>query len=322
MKRTIGILMFLLLTVLGIGTLFGHRANSEIVFSNCQLVLEGNSVGTLFGHRANLESTDTQGLSFAEITVLKKGALADTKEYTGPQTVKKLMAAFDDTYNNNHSKTVVRVFRKVGNVTSGVYLLTSGDVNLPPKIDSADREVASSQLTPTEIEARYPRAAWLQLLLDKGITIENFHEYASYLSKRHTLAFLEDNPKLRKSVPLGIPATDNWNTYKAAYIDKLVKEHTKMRRVAAQVAKVKIQVENAKVQLERSKTQIERAKQHFNSQPLKDATKQLENVKKQLENAREQLKNTQEQLERVRDVLERSKRPKRIVKTRKSYPPL
>ena len=299
MKRTIGMLMFLLLTALGIGTLFGHRANSD--------------------------TTDNQRLSFAEMTILKKGTLADNKEYTGPQTVKGLMAAFDDTYNNNHSKTEVRVFRKAktGNVIlSGIYMLTLGDTNLSPNIHSVEGEEVIDQLTPTEIEARYPRAEWLQLLLDRGITIENFHEYASYLSKRYTLAFLEDNPNLRKSVPIGIPATDNWNTYKAAYIDKLVKEHAKTRQVAEQVAQIKVKVENAKVQLERGKTQIERAKKQFNSQSLKNATQQLESVKKQLENAREQLKKAREQVERVREVLERSRRPKRIVKTRKSYPPL
>ena len=299
MKRTIGMLMFLLLTALGIGTLFGHRANSD--------------------------TTDNQRLSFAEMTVLKKGMLADNKEYTGPQTVKGLMAAFDDTYNNNHSKTEIRVFRKAktGNVIlSGIYMLTLGDTNLSPNIHSVEGEKAIDQLTPTEIEARYPRAEWLQLLLDRGITIENFHEYASYLSKRYTLAFLEDNPNLRKRVSIGIPATDNWNTYKAAYIDKLVKEHAKTRQVAEQVAQIKVKVENAKVQLERGKTQIERAKKQFNSQSLKNATQQLESVKKQLENAREQLKKAREQVERVREVLERSRRPKRIVKTRKSYPPL
>ena len=45
----------------------------------------------------------------------------------------------------------------------------------------------SSDLTLSEIDARYPRAEWLQLLLDKGITIDDSLEYASLLSKAFTL---------------------------------------------------------------------------------------------------------------------------------------
>ena len=57
----------------------------------------------------------------------------------------------------------------------------------------------SSKLTLSEIDTRYPRAKWLQMLLDRGITIGNTHDYSRYLSKRHTLALLEDNPNLRQS---------------------------------------------------------------------------------------------------------------------------
>ena len=119
------------------------------------------------------------------------------EEYTGPQTVQALMNAFDAAYNRRHSKTTVSI---------------SGG--------------KSSQLTVTEIDARYPRAAWLQLLLDKDITIRDFYEYASYLSERHTLAFFKANPDLWKTGFLGTLPTDDWETYKAykaAYIDRSTK---------------------------------------------------------------------------------------------------
>ena len=104
----------------------------------------------------------------------------------------------------------------------------------------------SSQLTVTEIDERYPQTAWLQMLLKKGITIENFHEYASSLSKRHTLAFLEDNPDLRKSGFFGMPLTDDWETYKDAYIDKLVRVNAQIQNSIASIEAAKARIEAAK----------------------------------------------------------------------------
>lgn len=129
-----------------------------------------------------------------------------SKKYSGPQNAQEIMDALDSDYNTGLLRTEVSVFRKVG-----------------------EKEITthSSNLTMREIDARYPRAEWLQLLLDRGIIIENFHNYSVHLLKRHTLAFLEDNPGLQQSEILDIPPANDWETYKAAYIDKLVKDHTK-----------------------------------------------------------------------------------------------
>ena len=67
------------------------------------------------------------------------------------------------------------------------------------------------------------------MLLDKGITIDNSDEYASLLSKRSLLALFEDNPDLYEAGFHSIPPTDDWETYKAAYINKLVSKHAKIR---------------------------------------------------------------------------------------------
>ena len=132
-------------------------------------------------------------------------SLSTPGKYTGSQDVQELMETLDAGYNRGHSKTEVSLSHKVDN----------------EKINY------SSNLTEHEIDARYPRAEWLQMLLERGITVENFGDYSRYLLKRHTLALLEDNPNLWQSEILDIPPTDNWETYKAAYIDKLVKDHTK-----------------------------------------------------------------------------------------------
>ncbi len=179
------------------------------------------------------------------------------------------------------------------NEGASIKLSGEGKVNLSNIIDSVDGKRHVSQFTNEEIDARYPRAAWLQILLDKGITIENFGEYASYLSKRHTLAFLEDNPNLRNARILGIPPTDDWETYKAAYIDKLEMDYANLRKAAEQVEQSKEKVERAKVLAEQAKAQAERVKKMFNSQ-------QLESVRKQLENARKQIEHLQETLERLK----------------------
>ncbi len=56
-----------------------------------------------------------------------------------------------------------------------------------------------------------------------SIQIFTLHSFGTrYLSKRHTLALLEDNPNLRQLGILDIPPTADWETYKAAYRDKLV----------------------------------------------------------------------------------------------------
>ncbi|MDE0683782.1 MAG: hypothetical protein OXI63_12770 [Candidatus Poribacteria bacterium] len=123
------------------------------------------------------------------------------EKYTGSQNAQELMKTLDADYNKGHGKTEVRLSRKDNGIETESY---------------------SSNLTISEIDARYPRSEWLQLLLDRGIIIEYLYEYASNLSHRHALAFLEDNPNLWESGVIDIPPTDDWETYKAAYIDMLV----------------------------------------------------------------------------------------------------
>ena len=220
------------------------------------------------------------------------------EEYSGPQTVQALMNVFDAEYNRVHLKTTIRI--------------------------SADQHSQSSQFTNNEIDARYPRSEWLKILLDKGFTIQNFRKYASCLTKRHILAFLEDNPDFWKTgfhgMPVfsGMPVTNDWETYKAAYIDKLVNKHLEKIRIAEQVKQAKTQTEQVKAQVERTKVlaeqtkkQAEQAKNKFNSQ-------QLENVRKQIEHAKEQIERLRETLERLKESMPPPQNPKQ---NRKNKPP-
>jgi len=175
-------------------------------------------------------------------TEFNEKAPPSDKKYTGPQNAQELMKALDADYNKGHAKTEVSVSRKGNGIETESY---------------------SSNLTISEIDARYPRVEWLQLLLDRGIIIGNFYEYASTLSHRHALALLEDNPNLWQSGVLDIPPTDDWETYKAAYIDKLVEIEGTKAKIEGTIEHSKEQVEHAKVQIEHSKKNLEHARKQI-----------------------------------------------------------
>ena len=225
------------------------------------------------------------------------------EKYTGPQNAKELMKALDTDYNKGHAKT---------------------EVSLSLKDNGIETENYSSNLTISEIDARYPRPEWLQLLLERGIIIGTLYEYASNLSQRHALALLEDNPNLWQSGIFDIPPTDDWETYKAAYINNLVNEHTKIRETEKQIERGKKIVEDAKAQIEQSKEQIERSKAQIERsraqvklalkhskesiaramtqlEPKALDSQQFEHVRKQLEHARKQIARAQEALEHLKE---------------------
>ena len=228
-----------------------------------------------------LSQADSFTFTFSETMKIKQIPPDLPEEYFGPQTVPALMNIFDAEYNRVHLKTTISI--------------------------SAGQHSQSSQFTNDEIDARYPRDEWLKILLDKGFTIQNFRKYAFCLTKRHILAFLEDNPDFWKTgfhgMPVfsGMPVTDNWETYKAAYIEKLVNKHIeKIRKAAEKVEQGKEQAERAKVLAEQAKERAEQAKVLAERAKNRSNSQQLENVRKQLENARKQIEYLQETLERLK----------------------
>lgn len=122
-----------------------------------------------------------------------------TQDYADLQTVKELRNAYDAGYDQKHKDTTVRVSYTVGNTEIFAY-----DESVPL----------------AEVDAKYPRDTWLQMLLDKGITIKNTDAYWQYLFLRDTLVHLERQPQVWTSGLLDIPATEDWETYKAAYIER------------------------------------------------------------------------------------------------------
>ena len=119
------------------------------------------------------------------------------KDYAALQTVKELRDAYDEDYNRKHQNTTVRVSYTAGDTEIFTY-----DESIPL----------------AEVDAKYPRDAWLQMLLDKGITIKNAEAYWEYLFLRDRLVHIERQPNVWKSGRYNIPATEDWETYEAAYI--------------------------------------------------------------------------------------------------------
>ena len=165
------------------------------------------------------------------------------KDLTVPQTVKALRKAYDEKYNEK-------------------YAITSGSVSYAR--DGATVFKYKVPLPMSEVDAKYPRDEWLQMLLDKGITVDNFEEYWSYLSKRDELVELEKSSEVWSSGLFGITPTEDWETYKDAYLQQMFEKLHRRNRKAA--------VYFGKVDAERTLTDAEEA--------LKQARKQLERLER------------------------------------------
>lgn len=76
-----------------------------------------------------------------------------------------------------------------------------------------------------KIDAKYPQTEWVNVLLKKGIVIENYTDYTRSLSGRWELVRLENQPAEWESGKYGIPPSDDWDVYKSAYIDRKIWEY-------------------------------------------------------------------------------------------------
>ena len=128
-----------------------------------------------------------------------------------PQAVKALRDAYDKKYNERYA------------ITSGSFSWT--------RDDGQTLFAYKFPLPMTEVDEKYPRDEWLQMLLDKGIRIDNFEEYWAYLLKRDTLVELEKQPKAWLSGLFGIPATEDWETYKAAYLKQMIEKRRRDQEI-------------------------------------------------------------------------------------------
>ncbi len=333
MKRKNIVRIVALLIVLSICPLFGLQAGPIVFERSITWVPAGDKWDP--SQKALVRTEFDEGISYG------------SKEYTGPQTVQALMHTFDEAYNRRHLRTIVTVFSK----SSIAEIKPDQIMGIHKWSELLSKKGISSSFKSTEIDARYPRTAWLQLLLERGITIESLIDYFFCMAHRHQLAFLEDSPNLWKTEVHGTSATDAWETYKADYIDRFVRYYTRnwktpaettARRIAASKARAETAMKRIKAQIEDAESSIPKALnvptipqvlqlhselEEMTLLPLQSLVNQLEQTIEDLErqNRWKDAEQVKEVLEHIKKILERDKtpnEPKRNMKRTSRYPPL
>ncbi len=85
----------------------------------------------------------------------------------------------------------------------------------------------------SEFDEHYPKAVWLQRILDKGAIFEKDSDYGYYLSEvRRELIELKAKPDEWRSGSRGIPPTSNFEDYKEGYIERKIWENNITNKVS------------------------------------------------------------------------------------------
>ena len=79
-----------------------------------------------------------------------------------------------------------------------------------------------------KVDKKYPRAEWLAMLLGKGFMFGDYGDYSGLMNSRWRLIHFEENGDWVKGIR-GIPPTDDWETFKDAYIDRLIWEEQQIQ---------------------------------------------------------------------------------------------
>lgn len=136
---------------------------------------------------------------------LKLDSKTKKQQYTGPQTVGALMKAFDARYSSHEWTTAAEVYHG---------------------------EKRYIEFTSADVDTKYPREEWLQMLLNKGIMIENFGTYSESLDIRSNLILEE------------FYTEDDWETVKADYIDTLIQEYQREHQRISEANQASPEVED------------------------------------------------------------------------------
>ena len=84
-----------------------------------------------------------------------------------------------------------------------------------------------------DIDEKYPQSEWVQMLLNRGVIIEDFADYSGYLSARQNLVYFENNPDIWQSGETGNLPTEDWETFKASFIDRHIWQYQQIKAAEA-----------------------------------------------------------------------------------------
>ena len=88
---------------------------------------------------------------------------------------------------------------------------------------SFDEKYSRAHPKAPQIDEKYPRNEWLQMYIHNGWVLKDYDDYIGALALRWDVERAKNNPKQWTSGTLDIPPTDDWDTYKAAYIAAIVR---------------------------------------------------------------------------------------------------
>ena len=92
-----------------------------------------------------------------------------------------------------------------------------------------DEKFSLTNPSAVQVDEKYPRAEWLQMLIDKGVPIIDTSDYTLYLNMRYTVTRFENDKTLSefRHLPsyLGIPTDADIETFIDAYVKRTVWEH-------------------------------------------------------------------------------------------------
>ncbi len=114
----------------------------------------------------------------------------ETDSYTGPQTVDALMKAFDKRYTSRASSA-----------------------KWATGMETSFGEKRRIEITLKSMDAKYPRQEWIQMLINKGFTIEKFKDYDRLLNLRVDLIMKEFHSE------------DDFEIAKDTHIDSMLQKH-------------------------------------------------------------------------------------------------
>ena len=95
----------------------------------------------------------------------------------------------------------------------------------PQTVEALLKSFGNMMKPDSEVDEKYPPAAWLEMLLNRGVTIANFGEYSGYMNIRRNLVRLETEPDKWTSDLFGIAPTSDWESFKSLYIDRKIWEN-------------------------------------------------------------------------------------------------
>lgn len=114
----------------------------------------------------------------------------EADDYTGPQTVDALMKAFDTKYTSRAS-----------------------NAEWATVMETSFGEKRKIEVSLEDMDVKYPRQEWIQILINKGFTIENFKDYFRLLNLRSNIImeefFSENDSEIAKNT----------------HIDSMLQEH-------------------------------------------------------------------------------------------------